>query len=49
MPILIINGANDPYWATDAARFYFDDLPSKNKYALYVPNGGHGPGDMSAW
>ncbi|CUU11451.1 PhoPQ-activated pathogenicity-related protein [Armatimonadetes bacterium GBS] len=45
MPILIINGANDPYWATDAARFYFDDLPSKNKYALYVPNGGHGLGD----
>lgn len=45
MPILIINGANDPYWATDAARFYFDDLPSKRKYALYVPNGGHGLGD----
>ncbi len=45
MPILIINGANDPYWATDAARFYFDDLPSKKKYALYVPNGGHGLGD----
>jgi hypothetical protein len=46
MPILMINGANDPYWATDAARFYFDDLPSKRKYALYVPNGGHGLGDF---
>jgi PhoPQ-activated pathogenicity-related protein len=45
MPILIINGANDPYWATDAAQFYFNDLPSKRKYALYVPNGGHGLGD----
>ncbi|MFN7162084.1 MAG: PhoPQ-activated protein PqaA family protein [Fimbriimonadales bacterium] len=45
MPILIINGANDPYWTVDAARFYFDDLPSKRKYALYVPNGGHGLGD----
>jgi len=45
MPILIINGANDPYWATDAGRLYFDDLPSKKKYALYVPNGGHGLGD----
>jgi PhoPQ-activated pathogenicity-related protein len=45
MPILIINGANDPYWATDAAQFYFNELPSKRKYALYVPNGGHGLGD----
>lgn len=45
MPILSINGANDPYWATDAGRLYFDDLPSKKKYALYVPNGGHGLGD----
>jgi PhoPQ-activated pathogenicity-related protein len=45
MPILIINGANDPYWVTDAARFYLSDLPSKRKYALYVPNGGHGLGD----
>ncbi|MCS7208609.1 MAG: PhoPQ-activated pathogenicity-related family protein [Fimbriimonadales bacterium] len=44
MPILIINGANDPYWTVDAARFYFDDLPSKRKYALYVPNGGHNLG-----
>ncbi len=47
MPILIINGANDPYWATDAGRLYFDDLPSKQKYALYVPNGGHGLGDYN--
>ncbi len=47
MPILIINGANDPYWATDAGQFYFHDLPSKQKYALYVPNGGHGLGDYN--
>jgi PhoPQ-activated pathogenicity-related protein len=45
MPILIINGANDPYWVIDAAQFYFNDLPSRRKYALYVPNGGHGLGD----
>ncbi|GBC91831.1 hypothetical protein HRbin15_00290 [bacterium HR15] len=45
MPILIINGANDPYWVIDAAQFYFNDLPSTRKYALYVPNGGHGLGD----
>jgi len=45
MPILIINGANDPYWVIDAAQFYFHDLPSPRKYALYVPNGGHGLGD----
>lgn len=47
MPILIINGANDAYWATDAAQFYFDDLPSQRKYALYVPNGGHSLGDYT--
>ncbi len=47
MPILIINGANDRYWATDAGRLYFDDLPSKQKYALYVPNGGHALGDYN--
>ncbi len=45
MPILIINGANDPYWVIDAAQFYFNELPSSRKYALYVPNGGHGLGD----
>lgn len=45
LPILIINGANDRYWVTDAARWYFPDLPSKEKYLLYVPNAGHGLGD----
>jgi PhoPQ-activated pathogenicity-related protein len=38
---LVVNGTNDPYWATDAIRFYWDALEGE-KSALYVPNGGHG-------
>jgi PhoPQ-activated pathogenicity-related protein len=38
---LVVNGTNDPYWAVDAIRFYWDDLEGE-KAILYVPNGGHG-------
>ncbi len=41
MPIMIINGANDPYWTTDALNLYWNDIPSKHKSVLYVPNAGH--------
>jgi PhoPQ-activated pathogenicity-related protein len=41
MPIMIVNGANDPYWTTDALNLYWDDIPSKQKSVLYVPNAGH--------
>ena len=39
-PKLIIAGANDPYWAIDAATIYYHDL-QEPKAILYAPNSGH--------
>jgi len=40
MPMMIINGANDPYWTVDALNLYWDGLKD-SKWVLYVPNAGH--------
>ncbi|RYG46051.1 phenylacetic acid degradation protein [bacterium] len=40
MPTLVVNGANDPYWAADALSLYWNKL-KQPRALLTVPNAGH--------
>jgi PhoPQ-activated pathogenicity-related protein len=40
VPVLLIHGANDPYWLTDATKYYWNEIKGQ-KYILTFPNVGH--------
>lgn len=45
---LVVNGANDRYWAVDALQLYYNGLP-KGSGAVVVPNLGHSTGSREFW
>ncbi|MCW5936863.1 MAG: hypothetical protein KIT11_06120 [Fimbriimonadaceae bacterium] len=47
-PVLMVHGANDPYWTTDALSLYWDAI-SAPKSVVVVPNMGHGWGATEFW
>jgi PhoPQ-activated pathogenicity-related protein len=46
VPILAVNGTNDPYWTVDAHQRYWKDVRGA-KNLLEVPNSGHGLEDRA--
>ncbi|HAM73081.1 MAG TPA: PhoPQ-activated pathogenicity [Verrucomicrobiales bacterium] len=48
IPKYLINAAGDQFFATDSARFYFNDLPGP-KYLRAVPNVDHGVKGGDPW
>lgn len=47
-PVLMVNGANDPYWTVDALSVYYRAIPTPAS-AIIVPNSGHGLEDVGFW
>jgi len=47
VPVMMINGANDPYWTSDALSLFWDDIQGP-KYVVTVPNLGHAF-EMTEW
>lgn len=48
VPALVINGANDAYWAPDGLALYADDLPAGSRH-LSIPNLGHSNLGQEYW
>ncbi|MBR4994868.1 MAG: PhoPQ-activated pathogenicity-like protein PqaA type [Alistipes sp.] len=44
MPKMVMLGSNDPYWSTDAAKNYLNDIPG-DSWTAYSVNAGHGLND----
>lgn len=47
-PKFLLNGANDPYWTTNAIDLYWDGLPGP-KHVMFLPNAGHGLDGDRSW
>lgn len=48
-PLMVILGANDPYWAINAASLYWYEFDTEQKWVVAVPNAGHGLEDSDFW
>jgi len=44
IPTMIVNGANDAYWAADATSYYWNEL-KQPKWLVTMPNAGHSLGN----
>jgi PhoPQ-activated pathogenicity-related protein len=48
-PVLMVHGANDPYWTVDATSLYWSSVKTVKKWIVAAPNAGHDLGPEDYW